>query len=564
MILLLLLLYSTLRPLHPGSAAPILESPVPDLLARASESFSDSCASIEFYDGIPVQTNYRSVADVIVTCLVTIFSCTWVSVHPNVRGYNSTTWERFLQRAEAMLWGIVAPELIVTWAIKQWDSARDINYLINEYLRRRKESGGDGFIEWRLVHSHFLQMGGYIFKRGDTLQWVDVCEALHHFESDETDLVAVNWATGYGHERAARGTVAKDDMLDALESLIHRTDTKEELADRSKTDALSKTFVVVQTSWFMMRCIARYAEGLAVTELELTTAAYALLNIVMYFCWWNKPLGVQCPIVVHVEPRRRPESDVNTDIDFPEKVAWKPFSEGVLSIWSTARRLFSALSSNRAKSDSEGTRLRRWLPSEKALGDFLYRSVGKEYKEGMRSRSFLITIIVIFFPVLSFLMAIRRIAEAVQPRVPSEKALGEFLFMLAGRKYVEGTHSRSFLIAIIVIFFPLVAFLTMTRRMAIVIISPYLPERPHAIQKDAPPPRVPYPSFYNKWLRRGSEKVFLVLPASLLGSAFGAVHCIAWMPGWHFSSPVLRLLCADILDVYLCYTDCAVVCVCGW
>ncbi|EEB99729.1 hypothetical protein MPER_00523, partial [Moniliophthora perniciosa FA553] len=44
--------------------------------------------------------------------------------------------------------------------------------------------------------------------------------------------------------------------------------------------------------------VARAVTGLAITELEIATVAFALLNFTTYFLWWNKPLSVQYPIQV--------------------------------------------------------------------------------------------------------------------------------------------------------------------------------------------------------------------------------------------------------------------------
>lgn len=68
--------------------------------------------------------------------------------------------------------------------------------------------------------------------------------------------------------------------------------TEDDIQDRSKGDALSKGLVILQTSWFILQCIARWNQHLSVTELELVTLAFAALNGVMYFLWWNKPLDV--------------------------------------------------------------------------------------------------------------------------------------------------------------------------------------------------------------------------------------------------------------------------------
>jgi len=66
-------------------------------------------------------------------------------------------------------------------------------------------------------------------------------------------------------------------------------------ADRSKGDYLSKSIVIVQTSWFTAQCIVRGVYKLEVTELEV---AFAALNGVTYYLWWHKPLDVRCSIPV--------------------------------------------------------------------------------------------------------------------------------------------------------------------------------------------------------------------------------------------------------------------------
>ena len=89
-----------------------------------------------------------------------------------------------------------------------------------------------------------------------------------------------------------------------LQTLARRGDidfpdiTEREIRDKSKGDVLSKGIVVIQTSWFILQCIARRIERLPITKLELVTLAVAALNFVTYALWWNKPLDVQCPVCV--------------------------------------------------------------------------------------------------------------------------------------------------------------------------------------------------------------------------------------------------------------------------
>jgi hypothetical protein len=73
---------------------------------------------------------------------------------------------------------------------------------------------------------------------------------------------------------------------------------EEDIVDKSKQDWLAKGFVLVQATWFVTQCIARQVQNIAVTELELTACAYALLSAVIYGFWWKKPFDVSQPITV--------------------------------------------------------------------------------------------------------------------------------------------------------------------------------------------------------------------------------------------------------------------------
>lgn len=74
--------------------------------------------------------------------------------------------------------------------------------------------------------------------------------------------------------------------------------TRDEILDKNGRDGLSKALAMLQLTWFIIQIAARIHQGLAVTELELTTAALASLNIAMYISWWSKPTDIQCPTVI--------------------------------------------------------------------------------------------------------------------------------------------------------------------------------------------------------------------------------------------------------------------------
>jgi hypothetical protein len=134
---------------------------------------------------------------------------------------------------------------------------------------------------------------------------------------------------------------------------------KKEIEDRSKGDIISKGLAVVQTGWFIAQCIARGAEHLAITELEIMTVAFAFLNFVTYIFWWNKPLNVTCPIrIVLKEGHSAPQ----------------PRSPEIVSLWDRLLRIFTLMDPDR-----DGT-LQVDLLREKRVSTFYAGSIDDESK----------------------------------------------------------------------------------------------------------------------------------------------------------------------------------------
>ncbi|MCJ1433703.1 hypothetical protein MMC27_003067 [Xylographa pallens] len=72
----------------------------------------------------------------------------------------------------------------------------------------------------------------------------------------------------------------------------------EELSDRSKGDALIKTFALVQITWLIIQIIARACQSLAVTLLEISVLAIAGCAIATYILLWHKPQDVMVPTYI--------------------------------------------------------------------------------------------------------------------------------------------------------------------------------------------------------------------------------------------------------------------------
>lgn len=152
---------------------------------------------------------------------------------------------------------LIAPEMVIVWAGRQ-------HYAACIFAKKHKENHPG----WTRVHAFFLVMGGFTLHAGG--------KPIRILEARELET------------------------LSELGKIEWPTITEDEIADRSKGDYLSKTIVLVQTTWFIAQCIARGVYGLDVTELEVVTLAFATLTGVIYFFWWDKPLNVQCSIPVQL------------------------------------------------------------------------------------------------------------------------------------------------------------------------------------------------------------------------------------------------------------------------
>ncbi|KAK0222277.1 hypothetical protein IW262DRAFT_1435213 [Armillaria fumosa] len=203
---------------------------------------------------------HRSAWDVIFSCIVTVFACTWIAVHPNVPGpdLKSRGWAFIgLHRLKLMVIAIVVPEVIIIWAFRQWIVASTISKHFN----------------LTMTHGFFISMGGFIGAGGTPIK---ISDLLH---LDGLALFQKSFSVRPGLDLSSISRI-----------------TEEELQDRSKGDALSKVVAVVQTTWFVIQYLARFHKSLPITQLETATLAFAVLNIFNYILWWHKPLDVRCPI----------------------------------------------------------------------------------------------------------------------------------------------------------------------------------------------------------------------------------------------------------------------------
>ncbi|KIM75922.1 hypothetical protein PILCRDRAFT_41284, partial [Piloderma croceum F 1598] len=215
----------------------------------------------------------RTTGNIIWSCLATLFSCTWVAVHPNVPYLGETATTIALRRTKLVVAALIAPELVIMWAMREFIIADKLaklhegKFLFLMTFQWLADVSGSSERKWTRTHGFFALMGGFML-----------------FDDQPPRTLLPSELDCY--------------IADIIVN-------KEEIKDKSKGDVLSKALVIVQTGWFVLQCIGRGVEHLAITEIEVVTLAFAVLNMGTYWFWWDKPLNVQCPYPV----RRKQISD---------------------------------------------------------------------------------------------------------------------------------------------------------------------------------------------------------------------------------------------------------------
>ncbi|KAJ7153871.1 hypothetical protein C8R43DRAFT_1235282 [Mycena crocata] len=190
----------------------------------------------------------RRLFDIVWGCLATIFACTWVSIHPNVPAPDQSWFALLLRRLRLMLIAVIAPELMVGFAARQFFVARSFS---KEFSLSR-------------THGFFFSMGGFA-----------------------------------SHDRRPIATFTQLNTPHGREYLAAIRDVKlADIVNGSKDDAVSKGVALAQGLWFITECLARVRQRLPITQLEVATLAFSVVTLFIRIFWWNKPLDVHQPILL--------------------------------------------------------------------------------------------------------------------------------------------------------------------------------------------------------------------------------------------------------------------------
>ncbi|KAH8832096.1 hypothetical protein DL96DRAFT_1589917 [Flagelloscypha sp. PMI_526] len=196
--------------------------------------------------GFQQAPNLRGTMSIIMSCATVLIIALYNSYHPT--DVHEQVW---ITSVAMTFMAMLMPEFCVRMAVQQYfDVRRNTAYFKNTLKLPR----------WTHVHSFVLIMGRFsITLPSGTSQPIlntkgELAEFVRNGGLQDTDLP-----------------------------------TASQLKELSKLNVLVKIFTIVQVSWLVVQCFARWVSHLPVTLLELMTSCYAICAIVTYLLWLDKP-----------------------------------------------------------------------------------------------------------------------------------------------------------------------------------------------------------------------------------------------------------------------------------
>jgi hypothetical protein len=230
--------------------------------------------------GYQSSPNSRGTLDIVQSCALTIFLCTYTSMCLNVKPHLHRV-EYILYKVKWVLFTLFCPELVTAVAAEQWRSARQSRQDFRSLLEQAGLEADKGEkldtthaenalrwerAAWTETHGFFTDMGGVQLLFRDSTAFPVNAYQLH-------------WLVANGH-------------------IDYPNIEKKAISDKDKADIFARTLTLLQVLWFTIQCIARGIEQLSLTTLELLTLTFSWCAMHSFYFWYNKPLDVDDPVII--------------------------------------------------------------------------------------------------------------------------------------------------------------------------------------------------------------------------------------------------------------------------
>lgn len=212
------------------------------------------------------EANIRGTYEILRSCIGTIVLLCWSSVCPNVPPLGGGAWSKIQGKLSLFLLAILMPEAVLWVAVGQLHRA----WLDKNAFKARSSSG------WGLRECFFVNMGGLFIQ----FLGPDSSEAsTAHQRPFPVNCTQLRYLADNGFLELPRIK-------------------PEEIEMRNKSNGLARTITIGQVLWFTISTLARIAQGLPITTLELTTLSLVLIMVFSAAAWWRKPMDISHPMII--------------------------------------------------------------------------------------------------------------------------------------------------------------------------------------------------------------------------------------------------------------------------
>ncbi|KAK3370430.1 hypothetical protein B0H63DRAFT_552440 [Podospora didyma] len=239
----------------------------------------------------------RGTTSILWSCIVTLTACLYTALHLNVptrRGPLRT----LLYKGKWVLFGLIAPEIVLYLAISQFLEARNLAKQLTLLWKKKNtvktgdknasiSTKADGHDKDGTEHKCDLKYAFFVVMGGMEVSVRDI-EPKHN-------------------PKAARGTPRSGRLRATTKGILQLAKdghflplSRSKISDKSKADVLQKLLVMVQIVWMATQCIARKVYGLPLALLEVHTMIHVLCAVVLLGFWVDKPKDVGDPELLDI------------------------------------------------------------------------------------------------------------------------------------------------------------------------------------------------------------------------------------------------------------------------